>query len=73
MSRAASARPARAGGRSPSLDLCEALLDEARVAFVPGEDFGGCGPKHVRISFACGEEQIERGLAAFGEFVSKLS
>jgi aspartate aminotransferase len=63
------------GGRKlgTSLDLCEALLDEARVAFVPGEDFGGCGPEHVRISFACGEEQIERGLAAFGEFVSKLS
>ena len=53
-------------------DLSEALLEEAHVAFVPGEDFGGCGPNHVRISFACSEEQIEAGMDRFAAFVVGL-
>jgi aspartate aminotransferase len=62
------------GGRkiSSSLDLCEALLEEAHVAFVPGEDFGGCGGRHVRISFACSEEQIEKGMDRFASFLADL-
>lgn len=56
-----------------SLALCETLLAEKQVAFVPGEDFGGCGPNHVRISFACSEEQIEAGMDRFAEFLNELS
>lgn len=52
--------------------LCDAMLEEARLAFVPGDDFGGCGPRCVRISFACSEPQIERGIARFAEFVGGL-
>lgn len=55
-----------------ALDLSEALLDESRVAFVPGEDFGGCGEHHVRISFACSEDQINQGMDRFAEFVRSL-
>jgi len=55
-----------------AMDLCEALLAEALVAFVPGEDFGGCGPNHARISFACSEEQINQGLDRFEQFLSQL-
>ncbi len=55
-----------------SLDLCNALLEEAHVAFVPGEDFGGCGEDCVRISFACSEDQIRAGMARFGEFLDSL-
>lgn len=64
-----------AGGKTIgcAMDLSEALLEEAHVAFVPGEDFGGCGPNHVRISFACSEEQINKGMDRFAEFVAKLS
>ena len=54
-------------------DLSEALLEEAHVAFVPGEDFGGCGANHVRISFACSESQIEAGMDRFADFVGKLT
>ncbi|GIK18016.1 MAG: pyridoxal phosphate-dependent aminotransferase [Leptolyngbya sp. PLA2] len=63
------------GGRriDSSLALCEALLDEARVAIVPGEDFGGCAKNHVRITFACSESQVERGVAALGGFLSRLA
>lgn len=53
--------------------LSEAMLDEAKIAFVPGNDFGGCGPNHVRISFACSEDQINMGMDRFTRFVSCLS
>ncbi len=53
-------------------DFCEALLEDARVAFVPGEDFGGCGRQCVRISFACSDAQIEQGAARLGEFLANL-
>ncbi|MBX3317287.1 MAG: pyridoxal phosphate-dependent aminotransferase [Phycisphaeraceae bacterium] len=66
-------RVSPAGKRIASaLDLCESLLAEAHVALVPGEDFGGCGGNHVRISFACSETQIERGLDRFGQFLASL-
>lgn len=63
-----------AGGRAinSSTDFCEALLDEAHVAFVPGEDFGGCGRNHARISFACSEEQINQGMDRVQKFVASL-
>jgi len=56
-----------------ALALSEALLDEAHVAFVPGEDFGGCGKNHLRISFACSDEQINGGMDRFAGFVGSLS
>lgn len=55
-----------------ALEMCESLLSEAHVAFVPGEDFGGCGANHVRISFACSEAQIEQGMDRFAAFLQKL-
>ena len=52
--------------------LSEAMLDEAHIAFVPGDDFGGCGGNHVRISFACSDEQINAGMDRFKGFVEGL-
>ena len=63
------------GGGKPinsALQFSEALLEEAHVAFVPGEDFGGCGEKCVRISFACSEEQINAGMDRLEAFLAKL-
>jgi aspartate aminotransferase len=62
------------GGRKidSAMSMCEALLEENLVAFVPGEDFGGCGGQHVRISFACSEQQIQKGMDRFGEFLAGL-
>ncbi len=62
------------GGRTirSSMDFCEALLNEKQVAFVPGEDFGGCGGEHCRISFACSEAQISKGMDRLAEFVASL-
>ena len=52
--------------------LCEAMLDEAHIAFVPGDDFGGISGNHLRISFACSEEQINAGMDRFKGFVEGL-
>jgi aspartate aminotransferase len=62
------------GGKklNSALDFCEALLGEELVAFVPGEDFGGCGKNHVRISFACSEDQIRKGVDRLAKFVAGL-
>jgi aspartate aminotransferase len=62
------------GGKklNSALDFCEALLAEELVAFVPGEDFGGCGKNHVRISFACSEDQIRKGVDRLAKFVAGL-
>jgi aspartate aminotransferase len=62
------------GGKkiNSALDFCEALLAEELVAFVPGEDFGGCGKNHVRISFACSEDQINKGVDRLATFVAGL-
>lgn len=62
------------GGRriDSAMSMCEALLEEALLAFVPGEDFGGCGGNHVRISFACSEDQISKGMDRFEVFLSQL-
>jgi len=47
-------------GRAGSAELAEYLLEEARVAVVPGSAFGA--DRHVRISFACGRQTLEAGL-----------
>jgi aspartate/methionine/tyrosine aminotransferase len=50
------------GGDGPptSMDLAAALLDDAKVAMVPGEAFGA--PGYVRLSFALADADLEEGL-----------
>jgi aspartate aminotransferase len=50
------------GGRTPrtTLELCEVLLDEAKVAIVPGEAFGA--PGYARLSFALGDDDLGEGI-----------
>lgn len=43
-----------------SAGLTSLLLDEARVVLVPGEAFGT--PAHVRLSYALGDSDLDRGL-----------
>ena len=49
------------GGRKVETtdDLCLAILDEARVAIVPGSSFGS--PEHVRISYATSMDKLREG------------
>ena len=53
-----------------SRDFAARLLDEKHVALVPGAAFGS--DSHVRLSYACGMEEIEEGLARIREFCSDL-
>jgi aspartate aminotransferase len=47
-------------GRESSTALAEFLLEEARVAVVPGEAFGS--DEHIRLSFACSLAALAEGL-----------
>ncbi len=53
--------------------FADALLAEADVAVVPGEDFGACARGHIRFSFACSDENILKGVARVREWVAKLA
>ncbi|MDR1519197.1 MAG: pyridoxal phosphate-dependent aminotransferase [Planctomycetota bacterium] len=50
------------------LEFCEAALEKALVAAVPGEAFGA--PGHIRISYAASEEVIEEGCRRLAEFAA---
>ena len=52
-------------------DVAAYLLDEAKVAGVPGEDFGS--NEHIRFSYATSLQDIEKGCARIREAVAKLS
>lgn len=55
-----------------SVDFADALLAEARVAVIPGIEFGTPGDNHIRFTFACAEENIRKGLQRVAEFVASL-
>ena len=63
-------RPLGPGRRTPgsTLELAEMVLEEAKVAFVPGEAFGapGCG----RFSYALADEDLAEGMARLAKFFS---
>ncbi|MGI6183150.1 MAG: pyridoxal phosphate-dependent aminotransferase [Candidatus Fimadaptatus sp.] len=53
-----------------STDFAELLLENARVAVVPGNGFGS--DAHVRLSYATSLENIDRGLSRIEQFVAEL-
>ena len=52
-------------------DVADYLLEGAKVAVVPGEDFGS--PEHIRFSYATSLEEIEKGCKRIQEAVRKLT
>ena len=52
-------------------EFTERLLQEERVAVVPGSAFGEQGRGHVRACYATSYENIERALEAMGRFVQR--
>jgi aspartate aminotransferase len=69
---------ALAGGRSPAGrplltdgDFSDALLEEAGVAVVPGDAFGG--PGHFRLTFAASEDMLDDGLARIRAFAAAVA
>jgi len=53
-----------------SVDFTEFLLEEAKVAVIPGIEFGS--DDHVRISYAVSMEDIKKGIDRIEEAVEKL-
>lgn len=56
----------RYGDQTPqsTLELCEVILNQAKVAVVPGEAFAA--PGYVRLSFAMGDDDIAEGISRIG-------
>ena len=55
------------GGRvvDTTLELCEVLLEQAKVAIVPGEAFGA--PGYARLSFALGDDDLGEGVGRIAQ------
>lgn len=58
-------------GVEDSVAFSTHLLDQARVAVVPGSAFGN--DDHVRISFACSRQDLARGLERIAEALATLA
>jgi aspartate aminotransferase len=53
-----------------SVQLSRILLDDFRVAAVPGQPFGAEG--HLRLSFATSREVIRQGLARLADLAKTV-
>lgn len=51
-----------------TLELAEVILNEAKVAIVPGEAFGA--PGYARLSFALGDDDLVKGVARIQELLA---
>ena len=51
-----------------TLELADAILGEAKVAFVPGEAFGT--PGYARFSFAMADADMEEGIRRIQQWVT---
>jgi aspartate aminotransferase len=51
-------------------DVADYLLEQAKVAVVPGEDFGSS--EHIRFSYATSVEDIQKGCERIAEAVNRL-
>ena len=51
-----------------TLELADVLLEQAKVAIVPGEAFGA--PGYARMSFALGDDDLGEGVGRIVDFLS---
>jgi aspartate aminotransferase len=51
-----------------TLDLAEVLLEEAKVAVVPGEAFGA--PGYARMAYALGDDDLREGIERIGRLLT---
>jgi aspartate/methionine/tyrosine aminotransferase len=63
----------RIADRTPqtTLELCELLLEVAKVAVVPGEAFGA--PGYCRLSFALGDDDLGEGINRIADLLATAS
>jgi aspartate/methionine/tyrosine aminotransferase len=58
-------------GRRPatSIELADLILEEAKVAIVPGEAFGA--PGYARLSYALGDDDLVEGVTRIGKLLAE--
>lgn len=54
-----------------SEEFCQRLLEEEKVACVPGNAFGESGEGYIRVSYAYSIDNIEKALERIGRFAMK--
>jgi aspartate/methionine/tyrosine aminotransferase len=54
-----------------SVEICERILEEARVGLIPGSAFGEQGEGFVRMSIAASDEDVEAGFRKIVEWAEK--
>lgn len=55
-----------------SEEFCTALLKSENVAVVPGDAFGECGDKYVRISYAYSIDELKEAMLRIKRFIETL-
>lgn len=55
-----------------SMEFCRRLLEEEKIAIVPGSAFGESGEGYVRAAYAVSFDEIDRAIAGIGRFVKRL-
>ena len=55
----------------PSAEIANKLLEEAKVASIPGSAFGAAGEGYLRFSFATSQQNIEEGISRIKAWRSK--
>ena len=53
-------------------EFANRLLQEEKVAVVPGTAFGDCGEGFLRISYAYSLEDLKEALGRLKDFISRL-
>lgn len=54
-----------------SITFCKALLEQERVAAVPGIAFGRTFDQYIRLAYTCDAEKIVEGVARMEHFIKK--
>ncbi|TVR26600.1 MAG: pyridoxal phosphate-dependent aminotransferase [Ilumatobacter sp.] len=62
-------RPIGGQVATTTLELADLVLEQAKVAFVPGEAFGA--PGYARFSFALGDADLAEGISRLSDLVSR--
>jgi aspartate/methionine/tyrosine aminotransferase len=63
-------RTLRGSRLTSTLELAEVVLDQAQVAFVPGEAFGA--PGYGRFSYALSDDDLVKGITRLGELLREV-
>lgn len=55
-----------------SEEFATRLLNEEKIAIVPGSAFGECGEGYLRVSYAYSIEELKEALGRLKRFISRL-